>query len=85
MGKEVKEVGDLDVLLSEGVPHIKIIVMETEMTLDEVDEKSSVSIIQLANRKIESYSKNIRDRNITLPGTTGCTLKFHNILGTLTE
>lgn len=57
MGKEVKEVGDLDVLLSEGVPHIKIIVMETEMTLDEVDEKNGVSIIQLDNRKIESKRK----------------------------
>ena len=56
MGKEVKEVGDLDVLLSEGVPHIKIIAMETEMTLDELAEKSVVSIIQL-NRKIESKRK----------------------------
>lgn len=34
MGKEVKEVGDLDVLLSDGVPHIKVIVMETDAIME---------------------------------------------------
>ena len=33
MEKEVKEVGDLDVLLSEGVPHIKIFVVETDVIM----------------------------------------------------
>ena len=58
MGKEIKEFSDLEGLLSDGVPHIKIIVMETDMTLDELYEKSGGSSFgQLANMKVESKRK----------------------------
>ena len=79
MEKEVKEVGDLDVLLSEGVPHIKIIVVEIDaimknlkvddphMMLDKIaaeeSEKSGESIFGIY---IESNRKreSKRKRNI---------------------